>query len=85
MQKVQEQNQDHRRDIDAAEIGQEPPDRPQGRIGQLVQRAPDLINETVAGVNDVERDQPTHDRRNDHEPETVNLFAYRKCKWQIFH
>ena len=54
------------RDVDAAEIGQQAPDRPQHRLGQGIEPLPQRADELVVGIDHIERDQPAHHgARND--------------------
>src|SRR6516164_706133 len=56
-----DQDQDHRRNIDAAEIGHEVADRPQRRLGDAKEKIADHADDRVADVHHVERDQPGED------------------------
>src|SRR5215475_2754045 len=65
----QAQNQDHRRDVDAAEIRQDRADRPQRRFGDAVEEIPDRSHHRIARVDHVEGDQPGEDRGADQYPD----------------
>src|SRR5262249_61124015 len=64
-----DQDQDHRRNIDAAEIGHEVADRPQRRLGDAKEKVADHADDRVADVHHVERDQPGEDRGGDEDPD----------------
>src|SRR5581483_6168933 len=49
-----EEQQDHRRNVDRAEIGHGAADRPQNGLGQIVEQRPNRADEVVADVDDVE-------------------------------
>src|SRR4051812_11659453 len=50
LQEAEQQNEDDRRKINATKVGQDAPDRPQGRLGQLVGHVRNHVDEAVAGV-----------------------------------
>src|SRR3546814_5045660 len=54
--------------IERAEIGHDLADRAIDRIGDLLERVPHRADEFVVQVDDVEPDQPGHDRLNDNDP-----------------
>ena len=61
---------DQGREIDAAEIGEDLPDRPVQRLGDVIERAQEIADEVVVGVDDVEHDQPAqHHLDEDHHAE----------------
>src|SRR5205823_12232882 len=64
-----DQNQDDRRDIEAAQIGHELSDRRQRRLGDPVQELGHRRDELVARVHDIEGDQPGQDGRSDQKPD----------------
>src|ERR1700722_17505933 len=64
-----DQKQDHRRDIDPAEIRQEIADRSQHRLGDAVEKISDHSHDGVARVHHVESHQPGKDRHCDHDPD----------------
>ena len=59
------EEQDDRRNVDAAGVGQEIADRPQERLGQGEEQVPDRADDVVADVDDAEGDQPGQDRAGD--------------------
>src|SRR5262249_11530439 len=61
----QEQEQNDRRNVDAAKVGQNTTDRPQQRLGQSVEEIPDGTHDFIAKVDHVEGQQPGHDCRSD--------------------
>ena len=61
----QQQDQDDRRDVDAAEIGQQVADRPQHRLGDPVEHLADLRDDRIAHVHHVEGHEPAQDRAGD--------------------
>src|SRR5215475_5786580 len=63
-----QQEGDHRRNVDAAQIGQQAADRPQHRLGDAVEEVDHHADELVAHVDDAERHQPTQDRACDDDP-----------------
>ena len=65
---AQQQQHDDRADVDAADRRDDPPERPQDRVRHPVQEGRGVINELVATVDHVEREQPAEDRRNDDRP-----------------
>src|SRR3546814_10375311 len=62
------QKHDQWRQIERAEIGHDLADRAIDRIGDLLERVPHRADEFVVQVDDVEPDQPGHDRLNDNDP-----------------
>src|SRR5829696_6183247 len=57
-----DQQQSHdRRNIDAAQVGQEAADRSQHRLGDAIEQVDDHADDLVADVDDAERNQPAHD------------------------
>src|SRR6185437_970840 len=62
---VDDQNQNDRRDVEAAEIGHEVADRRQQRFGDSVQELGHGADELVARIHDIERNQPGQDRGGD--------------------
>ena len=67
--KYKKQDQDDRRDVDAAEVRQDAADRPQRRLGHPVEEVGDLRHDRVARVHDVEGDEPAQDRARDEQPD----------------
>src|SRR3546814_17900078 len=64
-----EQDQhDHRGQVDAAEIGHDTPERAVERLGDPIEHIPELADELIVGVDDVEGDQPRHHRLDDDDP-----------------
>jgi len=62
----QQQDQDDRRDVDAAEIGQQVPDRPQHRLGDAIEEFADLRDDRIAHIDHVEGHEPAqHGARNE--------------------
>ena len=53
---IEGEDQDERREVDAAEIGQDIPDRPQQWLGHPIEEVLQLVDQAVAGVDHVERD-----------------------------
>src|SRR5436190_2956291 len=64
-----DQDHDHRRDIDAAEAGHHVADRAQHRLRDPEQEIADHRDELVARVDDIERHQPRQHRRRDQQPD----------------
>src|SRR5438552_10138377 len=64
-----DQDQDHRRDVDAAEVGHHVADRAQRRLGDAKEELTDTVDERVAGVHHIERNQPRQDRGGDQQPD----------------
>src|SRR6185312_332314 len=64
----EDQQHDDRRDVDAAEIGQELPDRPQDRLGGAVEEVADHRHRPAIGIDHIEGDQPAHHGGNDDDP-----------------
>src|SRR5690348_9149721 len=58
----------HRRDVDPAEVRKNAADRPQRRLGHAVEEIAQEVDEAVAGVDHVERDQPAQDDPDDEDP-----------------
>src|SRR5262245_42507446 len=56
-----DQDDDDGRDVDAAQVGQPLPDRPQHRLGDAIEEFRHHGDELVARVDHVEGDQPAHD------------------------
>src|SRR5271155_2223026 len=67
-QEPEKQNEDHRRNVDPAEIGKHTPDRPQQRLGHAPQEVPDCRDDAVVPVDDAERDEPAQHRLGDQQP-----------------
>src|SRR5205814_1602189 len=63
-----DQEQDDRRNVDPAQIGQKVADRAQHRLGDAIEELGHPGDERVARVDDVEGDQPGEDRRRDDDP-----------------
>jgi hypothetical protein len=61
----QQQDQDDRRDVDAAEIRQQVADRAQHRLRDPVEHLADLGDNGIAHVHHVEGDEPAQDRTGD--------------------
>lgn len=59
------QQQDHRRNVDTAEIGQEPPDRPERGLRQIVENPANGIDDLIARIDDIEGIEPGEDRAGD--------------------
>jgi len=68
-QEIERQDQDHRRDVDAAEVGQDAPDRPQRRIGDAEEEGERGEDVLVAHVDHVEGREPAQKRGGDEEPD----------------
>src|SRR3546814_3605026 len=65
-----EQDQhDHRGQVDAAEIGHDTPERAVERLDDPIEHIPELADEFIVGVDDVEGDQPRHHRLDDDDPQ----------------
>ena len=60
---------DHRRDIEAAEIGHQSADRSQRRLGDAVKEIADHADRRIADVDHAECDQPGEYRRSDQDPD----------------
>ena len=75
----QGQDQHHRRDVDAAEIGQDVADRPKRRLRQAVQRIGDGEHDAIVRVHHIEGDQPRQDRAQDAVQEALVL-AWRHIR-----
>src|SRR3974390_1714907 len=71
-QEQNDQDQDHRRHVDAAEIGQHRADRPPHRLRDAIQEVPHHVRHLIAGVDHVEGHQPGKHRGRDQEP-NINL------------
>lgn len=67
-QEEDQQQKDDGRNVDAAEVGQKAPDRPQRGFGDPVQEIADRADELVARIDDVEGVEPGEDRRQDDQP-----------------
>src|SRR3990172_210409 len=64
-EKKDDENEDDRRNIDSAEIGHEPADRPERRLGDPKKELAGHSHHLVARVDDVEGDEPgQHGSRN---------------------
>ena len=57
------------RNVQPADIGNETPDRAQGRFRDLVEKIGHDIDEPVGGIDHVETDQPAHDDREKQDPD----------------
>src|SRR6266403_5930701 len=55
-QEPEQQNEDHRRNVDPAEIGEHTADRPQQRLGYAPQEVPDCRDDAVVPVDDAASD-----------------------------
>jgi hypothetical protein len=64
-----DQEQNHRRDVDAAEIRQKVPDRPQHRLGNAIEKFADHGDRLVARIHHMEGDQPRKDCGCDYDPD----------------
>ena len=64
---LDQQEQDERREVDPAEVGQDLADRPVKRLGDPIER-PYQAGRTVGEVEDVEGDQPAEDDLGDDDP-----------------
>src|ERR1700688_4299380 len=67
-QQQDEQDQNHRRDVDATEIGHHRADRPQHRFGDAEQKITDHRHHLIAGVDHVEGYQPRQYRGGNQQP-----------------
>ena len=67
-QENQREDQKHRRQVDAADRGDNRADAPQDRFGDPVEEIPDRVDEPVRSVDHVELDQPAQDDGNDQRP-----------------
>src|SRR5579884_3747940 len=67
-----DEDQDHRRYVDAAEVRQQVANGAQQWLGDPVQKLADHVHRLIARVDDVERDQPRQYRGGDQQPD-VNL------------
>src|SRR5262249_24540158 len=67
--KPQQQNEDHRRDVDPAQIWEKAADRAQQGLGDTPQEVPDHGNDAVVPVDDAKRDEPAEDRLGDQQPD----------------
>src|SRR5664279_2729519 len=68
-QQQNEQDQDHRRHVDAAEIRHYRADRPQQRLGEPVQEVEQHRHHLIAGVDHIEGDQPGQNGGSDQHPD----------------
>src|SRR5947209_8068356 len=68
-QKHQDQDQDDRRDVDAAEIRQERADRAQRRFGYAIEKIADDRDAAVVAVDDAKGQQPAQHRLRDQQPD----------------
>src|SRR5438270_12119095 len=68
IEEAEQQQENDRRDVDAAEIRQEVANGSQRRLGQPVENLAELSDELVIGVDDPECDEPAHHRLRDHHP-----------------
>src|SRR5205085_12319152 len=57
-QKRQDQDQDHRRDVDPAEIRQKIAERPQRRLSDPVEKMADDRGDAVVAVDDADGEEP---------------------------
>src|SRR5918993_2840856 len=57
-----------RRQVDAAEIGHETPNRPEQRLSKAVEHKIDLPHEGIVDVHHVESQEPRHDHHGDDHP-----------------
>src|SRR5215472_2759558 len=64
-----DEDEDHWRNINAAEIRHHAPDRPQDRLGDAVEEIADRAHDRVADIHHVEGDQPGENRRRDQYPD----------------
>src|SRR5262249_37656632 len=68
-QEPKQQNQDHRGDVDPAEIRENTPNRPQQRLGDPPEKVPDRSYGAVVPVDDTESDQPAQDGLGNQQPD----------------
>ena len=64
MNEKQKEEQHDRRNIDSAKVGQKPPNWPQGRFSNSVQKIANHEDDPVLGVDDVKCDQPAQNSGN---------------------
>src|SRR5208282_3364483 len=64
-QEIQQQDQNHRRNVDPAEIREEGSDRPQCWFGQPPQHVPHRRHDTIVPVDDAEGEEPAQYRLGD--------------------
>lgn len=62
---LDQNDQDDRGDVDAAEIGQSVADRTKERFGQPMQKLPNLVDVRVRSVNHAKLQKPAQDDRDD--------------------
>jgi hypothetical protein len=67
LQKVDDDKQDHWRNIDASKIGEHPTNWSQQWLCERVQRIPDCTHKIIVDIDNVEGDEPRHYRRDDND------------------
>src|SRR5207237_1496318 len=68
VQEPEKQDQDNRRDVNAAKIREDAPDRPQQRLGHAPQKVSDRRDNAVVSVHDAKSDEPAQHRLGDQQP-----------------
>jgi hypothetical protein len=67
--KDQEQDEDHRGNINSTQVGQDATDGAKRRLANPMDEITNSPDEPVAGIDDVERDKPTQHRTDDDHPD----------------
>jgi hypothetical protein len=68
VQEPEQQDQDYRRDIDAAEIREDTPYRPEQWLRYPPQKIPDRRDYTIVSVDNPKSDKPAQNRLRDQQP-----------------
>src|SRR5579871_1259634 len=69
LDKEKQQDQDHRRDVDAAEIGEQIANGPERGLREAMQHLADVAHDLVIGIDHVEGDEPRKNGRRDQDPD----------------
>src|SRR5215469_17176084 len=68
-QEPEQEDQDYRRDVEAAEIREYPSYRAEQWFGYPPEKIPDCGNRTIVAVDDTESDEPAQNRLSDQQPD----------------